>query len=147
MILNYMEETEDIETVSRYNGGWLKTVTGLDKSVTNGFSILGKFVKAGDYKVDYKPGLYLDCSKDGSRKNQEWNYHLFRLDEDGFHLLQTVEDGGRHFACEFWEKIDEELHGGKPEVTAEDIVEKLYKKYNPEIIREVAKIINEKQEE
>lgn len=146
MIFNYAEETKNIETVSRYNGGWLKTVTGLDKSVTNGFSILGKFVDAGDFLEDYKPGLYLDCSKDGSRKHQEWNYHLFRVDERGFTLIKVLEDAGRHFAVEFWEPIEQELHG-KQEVKAEDIVAALYKKYDVELVKEVAKIINEKQEE
>lgn len=144
MIFNFIEETEDIETVSRYNGGWLKTVTGLDKSVTNGFSILGKFVEAGDFLEDYKPGLYLDCSKDGSRKHQEWNYHLFRVDERGFTLIKVLEDAGRHFAVEFWDTIEKELNE-KPEVKASDIVEALYKKYDTELIKEVAKIINEKE--
>lgn len=74
----------------KYMSGWLKTVDGLDKTRNNGYSIVGDFVKAGDFKQNYNPGLYLDCSKEGSRKNQKWNYHLFRVDEDGFHLLQTV---------------------------------------------------------
>lgn len=109
MIFNYFEETKEIETVSRYNGGWLKHVTGLDKSVNNGFSLLGEFVEAGDFLEDYKPGVYLDCSKDGSRKNQEWSYHLFRVDEQGFTLLKTLENVGRHFAVEMWEPIEQEL--------------------------------------
>ena len=144
VIKNFREETKDIETVSRYNGGWLKTVTGLDKSKNNGYSIQGAFVKAGDYKENYQPGLYLDCSKNGSRKNQIWNYHLFKLDEDGFHLLQTVEDGGRTWAVEFWEKIEEELNGNKSEVTAEDIINSLYEKYDEKLIKEVAEKLCEK---
>ena len=109
VLLNFKKETSHIPTVTRYNGGWLKTVTGLDKTVTNGFSIEGEFVQAGDFKMDYKPGLYVDCSKGGSRKNQKWNYHLFQVNDKGFHLLQTVEDGRGAWACEFWEMIEQEL--------------------------------------
>ena len=144
VVKNFREETKDIETVSRYNGGWLKTVKGLDKSKNNGYSIVGGFVKAGDFKENYDTGLYMDCSKDGSRKNQIWNYHLFRLDEDGFHLLQTVEDGGRNWAVEFWEKIEEELNSNKSEVTAEEIVNDLFEKYPKEILKEVAEKLCEK---
>ncbi len=126
-----MEETKGIPTVSRYNGGWLKTVNGLDKSFTNGFSIEGQFVKAGNYKMDYSHGLYLDCSKDGSRKNQVWNYHLFRVDDDGFHLLHTVENGGRNWACEFWEIIDDEKSEtvqSPRRVTSQSIVNMIYER-------------------
>lgn len=116
MIMNYFEETQEIETVNRYNGGWLKRVTGLDKSVNNGFSIIGEFVKAGDYKNNYEEGLYLDCSKEGSRKNQVWNYHLFRFTENGVELLQTLEDAGRTWAVEFWETIEKELNNKEDKV-------------------------------
>lgn len=141
VLLNFIKETSHIPTVSRYNGGWLKTVTGLDKSLTNGFSIEGHFVKSGDFKMDYSHGLYLDCSKDGSRKNQVWNYHLFRVDDDGFHLLQTVEDGGRNWACDFWELIDEEMDSGygySRRVNSQSVVNMIYERTtDKEIIREV----------
>ena len=29
MLFNYIKETRHIPTITRYNGGWLKTVTGL----------------------------------------------------------------------------------------------------------------------
>ena len=53
----------------RYNGGWTKTVTGLDKQITNGYSILGEFKPQ---KKDWycEGGLYLDKGIGGSRKNQ-----------------------------------------------------------------------------
>lgn len=140
MIFNFMEETSEIETVSRLTGGWLKNVSGLDKSVTNGYSIEGTFIKSGNYKENYKPGLYLDCSKDGSR----WNYHLFRVDEEGFHLLQTVEDGGRNWAVEFWRKIEDELNNN--EITATDVVNSLYEKYNEGLISEVSDILSKKEQ-
>ena len=133
VLLNFIGETGDIETVTRYNGGWLKNVTGLDKSKNDGFSILGNFVKGGNYKMDYSKGLYLDCSKGGSRKNQRWNYHLFKVDQDGFHLLQVMENGGRHWACEFWETIESELDSN-PEVSSQDIVNMIYQQTGDEKI-------------
>lgn len=117
MIINYMEETKEIETVSRYNGGWLKRITGLDKSVNNGYSLIGDFVEGGDYKNTYEEGLYLDCSKEGSRKNQVWNYHLFRFsEENGVEVLQVLEDAGRTWAVEFWDTIEKELNTGEDKV-------------------------------
>ena len=43
MYMETLGEDRD-STVTRYNGGWAKTVTGLDKSRTNGYSILGDFL-------------------------------------------------------------------------------------------------------
>lgn len=147
-LFNFSEQTKDIETVSRYNGGWLKTVTGLDKTKTNGYSILGEFTKAGNYKHDYKNGLYLDCSKDGSRKNQEWNYHLFRVDQDGFHLIQTLENGGRSWACEFWENIEAELKKDSEtsKASGQDILNKLSETYSDSEIEELRQLLNKRAE-
>lgn len=147
-LFNFFEQTEDIETVSRYNGGWLKSVTGLDKTKTNGYSILGEFTKAGNYKHDYKNGLYLDCSKDGSRKNQEWNYHLFRVDQDGFHLIQTLENGGRNWACEFWENIEAELKKDSKtdKASGQDILNKLSETYSDSEIEELRQLLNKRAE-
>lgn len=118
MILNFFEATKDIETISRYNGGWLKRVKGLDKSKTNGFSILGDFVDAGNYDNNYEEGIYLDCSKDGSRKNQVWTYHLFRFSETGIELLKTVKNHSRAWAVSFWETIEEELNNSEDKTQA-----------------------------
>ena len=147
-LFNFFEQTEDIETVSRYNGGWLKSVTGLDKTKTNGYSILGEFTKAGNYKHDYKNGLYLDCSKDGSRKNQEWNYHLFRVDQDGFHLIQTLENGGRNWACEFWENIEAELKKDSKtdKASGQDILNELSENYSDSEIEELRQLLNKRAE-
>lgn len=141
MLFNLYDECGEIETFTRYNGGWLKKVTGLDKSKTNGYSILGEFVKGGDYKMDYPTGIYLDCSKGGSRKNQEFNYHLFKVDKDGFHLLQTMEDGGRNWACEFWEKIEEELlNSSDDKVSSDFLVNQIFEQTrDKEILKEVVK--------
>ena len=95
---------------SRYNGGWMKTVTGLDKSVKNGYSLIGEFVDAGATKNDYSAGLYINCNIDGSRKHPTKMVQLLKLDEDGsLELLKTLENGGRTWAVEFWELIEENL--------------------------------------
>ena len=143
VLLNFKKETSHIPTVTRYNGGWLKTVTGLDKTVTNGFSIEGQFVKAGDFKMDYTAGLYVDCSKGGSRKNQTWNYHLFQVDDDGFHLLQTVEDGRGIWACELWEMIEIELEDTSDvHVNAKQLANMIYERTkDKEVLKELIHIL------
>ena len=52
MILNWKEEITKIDPDMKFRaqGGWLKTIEELDKSVTNGYSLVGDFVKAGDFK-------------------------------------------------------------------------------------------------
>ena len=54
MIINWQEEITKIDPDIKFraHGGWLKTVEELDKSVTNGYSLVGDFVKAGNFE-DY----------------------------------------------------------------------------------------------
>ena len=65
MLLNWCEEITNIDPSINFRaiGGWVKTVTGLDKSVLNGFSLVGEFVKAGDYKTELS---FADASWDPS---------------------------------------------------------------------------------
>ena len=81
MLLNWCEEITNIDPSINFRatGGWVKTVTGLDKSVLNGFSLVGEFVKAGDYKTEFSDGLYLDCNKEGKKSNPKQDFRLFRL--------------------------------------------------------------------
>ena len=46
MIINWQEEITKIDPDIKFraHGGWLKTVEELDKSVTNGYSLVGDFV-------------------------------------------------------------------------------------------------------
>ena len=55
MLLNWKEEITKIDPDIKFrlNGGWLKTVEELDKSVKNGYSLVGDFVKSGDFEVEY----------------------------------------------------------------------------------------------
>ena len=55
MIINWHDEIKKIDPDIKFraNGGWLKTIEELDKSVTNGYSLVGDFVKSGDFEEEY----------------------------------------------------------------------------------------------
>ncbi len=111
MILNWQEEITKIdpEIKFRSQGGWLKTVEQLDKSVKNGFSLVGEFVKAGDFEEEYGEGLYLDCNKEGSAKKSQQDYRLFRFRDSKVRLLDMVIDGAQGWAVDLWEAVEDEL--------------------------------------
>ena len=103
----YYEVLRD-STVTRYNGGWSKTVKGLDKSKTNGYSILGDFVDI-DFPQYWKDGtIILDCDINGSRKHPEKTYRLFRYQDGKLHLL-TYEGDTKDWAVRLWPTIEEAL--------------------------------------
>lgn len=94
----------------RYNGGWTKKVTGIDKTKLNGFSILGDFINGLQY---YEVGgLYLDCGIGGSRKNQKNEYVLFTLNESGdINVILKVEkwswsSKNNDWAIQMWGHIE-----------------------------------------
>ena len=53
MIINWQEEITKIDPDIKFRaqGGWLKTVEKLDKSVSNGYSLVGDFVQAGNFEA------------------------------------------------------------------------------------------------
>jgi len=55
MIINWQEELKKIDPNIKFraHGGWLKTVEELDKSVSNGYSLVGDFVQAGNFEAEY----------------------------------------------------------------------------------------------
>jgi hypothetical protein len=65
-----------------YNtGAWAKTVVGLDKTKTNGYSLLGSFIKGS---VNLAVGsLVLVKTVGGSRKNQVEHYRVYKVLPDG----------------------------------------------------------------
>lgn len=71
MIINWQKEITKIDPDIKFRaqGGWLKTVEELDKSVSNGYSLEGDFVKAGNFEAEYSDGLYLDCNRKEHLKN------------------------------------------------------------------------------
>jgi len=95
---------------TRYNGGWAKKITGIDKSKSNGFSIQGDWVESGKegyYRVT-EGVLYLDCDIQGSRKNQNKEYTLFTILKGEIIVLKTIKDCSS-WALEFWPAIDKFL--------------------------------------
>lgn len=93
----------------RRNGGWTKTVTGLNKSVTNGYSIEGSFTDK-DRKSWFTEGkLYLDKGIGGSRKNTKAEYNLFTMNANGeVEIIATAGDT-RSWATDLWDDIEKFL--------------------------------------
>ena len=93
MLLNWKEEITKIDPDIKFrlNGGLLKTVKEQDKSVKNGYSLVGDFVKTGDFEDEQSEGVYLDC-KDGKVR-----------------LLDMVIDGKQDWAPELWAAVEDEF--------------------------------------
>ena len=107
MYMETLGEDRD-STVTRYHGGWAKTVKGLDKSKTNGYSILGDFVDI-DALQYWKDGtIILDCDIHGSRKHPEKTYRLFKYQDGKLSLLSQVGDT-KDWAVKLWPIIEEAL--------------------------------------
>ena len=111
MILNWKEEITKIDPDMKFRaqGGWLKTIEELDKSVTNGYSLVGDFVKAGDFEEEYMEGIYLDCNKEGTAKKPQIDYRLFRFRDGKVRLLDLVIDAQKSWAQNFWDAVEDEL--------------------------------------
>ena len=111
MILNWKEEITKIDPDIKFRsqGGWLKTIEELDKTVTNGYSLVGDFVKSGDFENEYSEGIYLDCNKEGNTKKPQIDYRLFRFKNDKIRLLDLVIDAKTNWAQDFWDAVEDEL--------------------------------------
>lgn len=95
---------EVVRWFSRYNGGWIKKIDQIDKSVTTGYSLVGPFVKDGLQWVT--PGVYLDCSIDGSRRKPRRYYTVFIIRPDG--SAEVVGEAGdtRDWAVTLWPVVE-----------------------------------------
>lgn len=111
MIINWKEEITKVDPDIKFRaqGGWLKTVEELDKSVRNGFSLVGDFVQAGDFESEYSDGLYLDCNKEGTSKKPQQDYRLFRFRDGKVRLLDMVIDAEQGWAVDLWEAVEDEF--------------------------------------
>lgn len=111
MILNWKEEITKIDPNMKFRaqGGWLKTVDQLDKSVKNGYSLVGDFVQAGDFEHEYDEGIYLDCNKEGTAKKTQQDYRLFRFRDGKVRLLDMVIDGKQGWAVDLWDALEGEI--------------------------------------
>ena len=95
-----------------YNGGWQKSIKGLDKSKTDGFSLLGSFINSPIWIMP--DSLILDCSIEGSRKNQVKYYSLLKIEKNAtLTLLQTVKQS-KQWAVDLWPIIEKNLITEKP---------------------------------
>jgi len=147
MLLNWCEEITNIDPSInfRYCGGWLKTITGLDKSVLNGYSLVGEFVKAGDYKTEISDGLYLDCNKEGKKSKPKQDFRLIRVKHGNLTLVDQVYDGKKNWAAEFWDSVSEELNPNYKEDEADKILDFLLDKTNKDmkLLKEVQKRLDD----
>lgn len=111
MIINWQEEITKIDPEMKFRaeGGWLKTIEKLDKSVKNGYSLVGNFVKAGDFEENYDEGIYLDCNKEKTGRKTQQDYRLFRFRDNKVRLLDMVIDGGNGWAVDLWDAVEDEL--------------------------------------
>lgn len=148
MLLNWSEEITDLDPSINYRhvGGWLKTVTGIDKSVTNGYSIEGEFVKVSNYKEEIENGLYLDCNKEGKKSKPKQDYRLIRVHDGKLTLIEVVYDGKKNWALEFWDCISEEFDSNYKQTEAEKLVSDLLKKTgkDTELLHKVNDLIESK---
>jgi len=111
MIINWQKEITKIDPDIKFrlHGGWLKTITELDKTVKNGYSLVGDCVKAGDFEEEYSEGIYLDCNKEGTSKKTQQDYRLFRFKNNEVRLLDMVIDGKQGWAPQLWDALEGEL--------------------------------------
>lgn len=72
MLLNWERELTKLDPSINFRktGGWLKTVEGLDKTVTNGYSIEGNFIKAGSYSEEIQTDFTLTVIRKVKNPNQ-----------------------------------------------------------------------------
>jgi hypothetical protein len=124
LLLNITTVAEKvIPKFTRYNGGWIKQITGIDESKTNGYSLLGEFTPGR--LVWNKPGLYLDCSIGGSRKNQEYKYSLFILQPDGtgkyLGVTEVRYERGGDWAPRLWDAITTALREFEEQYQSGDV--------------------------
>lgn len=100
---------------NRYNGGWVKEITGINKTKSNGYSLIGPFVengKEGSYRVTNNK-LYLDCNIAGSRKRHDKQYTLFTI-KDGkliiLHDESMEKKENKNWAINMWPSIESHLN-------------------------------------
>ncbi len=110
MLLNMEKVAAVLPSHSRYNGGGVKQIERIDRSKTDGWSLIGEYCPS---RANWcPPGLYLDISKSGSRANVNTNYQLFRLYADGTVACAgwaSTTQNGKSWATALWPAVDREL--------------------------------------
>jgi hypothetical protein len=94
-------------SMERYNGGWCKTVTALDKSHDDGYSIVGEFIRKETVTAYQPVGLFLDCDIAGSRKRHDKYYTLFELRPDTtVRVVARLNSNQKDWAIKLWPAIE-----------------------------------------
>lgn len=114
-LLDPLQIAETGDSFTRYNGGWLKTVTGINKAKTDGYSLIGDFVKEGMQWLS--PGLLLDKSIGGGRRSQKATYTLFMIGKDGSIKELASIDDSRDWAVKLWGPVQTGLAALQSEAT------------------------------
>ena len=134
---------EYVDGFSRYNGGWIRKIDRIDKSKTNGYSLIGEFCRDGLQWM--APGVYLDCSRGGRRKYQRMIYTVFVLHEDGTvtaynddAVVSDVGQGGDRFV-RLWPAVERALE----EVASVDNKLAALRARRAELLAELAQIEEE----
>ena len=72
MLLNWCEEITNIDPSINFRatGGWVKTVTGLDKSVLNGFSLVGNSLRQETIRANFQMDYILTAIRKGRNPTQ-----------------------------------------------------------------------------
>jgi beta-glucanase (GH16 family) len=113
---------------TRYNGGWVKSITGINKAKSNGYSLQGDFLSNGNKsssEVRVTEGkLYLDCGIGGSRKSQEKKYTFFTIRNSEIVIVHEEKDSSS-WAINSWEAIEKFLAGSSKEIIPEPTNPKL----------------------
>lgn len=148
MLLNWERELTKLDPSINFRktGGWLKTVEGLDKTVTNGYSIEGNFIKAGSYSEEIPNGLYLDCNKEGKKSKPKSDYRLIKVDNGSLILIDTVFNGKKNWAVDLWDSIAEELDTDYIENESDQILNMILNKTgkNIKLLKEINSKLNKK---
>ncbi|WP_233258315.1 hypothetical protein [[Phormidium] sp. ETS-05] len=94
--------------LSEKPGNWCKLVQGIDKTQTDGYSIIGDFVSQIAQTAYQQPGLYLHCQKKGSNKAQQKRiYTLFALQPNGeIEVITESKNASKDWAVELWPEIE-----------------------------------------
>ena len=125
MILNWKKIIEDDSgDYNFYNGGWVKEVTAVDKSKSNGYAFEGRFVNPINGLSECRDGLYIVCSIEGSRRRQKKCVAVFEIkDDEVTKVIDWVE--GNDWALKIRDRVAELLNQPKENPLAKYSTEEL----------------------
>lgn len=100
---------EAIQPDTRSSRNWAKKVKGIDRSITNGYSILGNFIDFEKPLYWYDNDIILNCAEvGGTRRNPEKLYTLFTIKNGKLEQVAQVQ-GSKSWAVNLWDDIEKLL--------------------------------------